>query len=351
MELVQSIFMILVIIRELTNVNSSVSILLAIIVTVLIIISLFIMYVKVICVTKNFHISKLDIWLSKNGYCTIRGLGAGHLPSDGIHFAWKRGPIVVFRSTIRGPHGDKISTSYVITVNSSYHSLIPEIEGDQHLILCTLVQQPATYRTEYVYCRVNPMDPIGWQKKVSSVIYEKYVHSVEHYESEGWKGVTILICGEKNTGKSSIGIIVASLIKKKFPDRDPNCFTVNISNPGLCISEMVDMGTELNPTILMLNEIDVSFDKANSGSQSKSPKEGNSMMDDKTTCTNVLDTLVNLPHVIIIATTNKTMEEMTGNDSKYSVYTRIGRFDYHVTSESLQENNGSVILEMKSFYI
>src|SRR3989304_7616758 len=114
MELVQSIFMILVIIRELTNVNSSVSILLAIIVTVLIIISLFIMYVKVICVTKNFHISKLDIWLSKNGYCTIRGLGAGHLPSDGIHFAWKRGPIVVFRSTIRGPHGDKISTSYVI---------------------------------------------------------------------------------------------------------------------------------------------------------------------------------------------------------------------------------------------
>lgn len=141
--------------------------------------------------------------------------------------------------------------------------------------------------------------------------------------------VKTVICGTSGLGKTYTGMLVKKHIDNAVPnvsvrlydDFDPSAVGVNIKNLALKYASIT------TPVILVINEIDILYDKVFNEEPTHDPREQHTK--DKTTFNNMLDALASMQYVITIFTTEKSPEELYANQ-QFRSFMRPGRVDFFV---------------------
>lgn len=283
---------------------------------------------KVLVVSEQSQVSMMDRILAETGWCTARSLGPARLPSDGAHFAYLRGPVVAVRSSeARGRGGDAHSYRVYVFGRAAAEALRDRLTGDPRDVVLRYVYAPAPWRITTVTLRSAPPTPArAWQARVVGAL-------LEQYRARG--RATALVCGSMGTGKSSLGELLAAAIQLELKRSPEVVKNLNLATKGLILEDAFDRPTPNSPVILMLDEFDSAVDHAERASLKDGDKrEGSSLAETPTDLLTALDRINLTEHLVVIATTNRTLEEMTDVRAIYARYTRPGRLDLHCTAEA-----------------
>jgi SpoVK/Ycf46/Vps4 family AAA+-type ATPase len=138
----------------------------------------------------------------------------------------------------------------------------------------------------------------------------------------------VLICGPMGTGKSTIGELLAVELKNVLKLPTEVVKNMDLTLKGLLLEDVFATPTLGSPVVLMLDEFDTTIEHAESEKSGKG--EGTSLAETPTSLLSLLDRLNRTPYLVVIATSNRTVAEMTASTSIYGRYTRAGRIDIHI---------------------
>ncbi len=138
----------------------------------------------------------------------------------------------------------------------------------------------------------------------------------------------MLVCGPTGTGKSTLGELLAVSLKEGLSIQTEVVKNMDLTLKGLLLEDVFATPTLGSPVVLMLDEFDATIEHAESTNSDTEKGEGTSLAATPTSLLSLLDRLNRTPYLIVIATSNRTVEEMT--TGVYGRYTREGRIDVHV---------------------
>ena len=276
----------------------------------------------VVDVKEQAHVSSLDRLLAESGWCSSRSLEPGRLPAEGFHFLFLRGPVLAARTrtaNLRG--GTTLEYKLYIFGRSCASNLSERLTGDPRDVIIRYVYAPAAWRTSLVTMRAAP-PPIShaWQTDATETL-------LKMFQAEG--GATMLVCGPMGTGKSTLGELVAVALKELMHLEAVVVKNFDLTSKGLILEDVYDTPDIGSPVILMLDEFDSTIDHAEKADKNDGKSEGSSLAETPTSLLSLLDRLHRTPHLIVIATTNRTVTEMT--TGIYARYTRDKRIDARLT--------------------
>jgi len=171
-----------------------------------------------------------------------------------------------------------------------------------------------TYRSLYyssMRLDLSHINPIGDQQPV--------IDSIKTFYNKNERA-SIFIHGVTGAGKSTIGYLLAKELNATY------CHTFNPTEPGDCLSNlMVDIRTQDDPVVIVIEEIDVLIKKIDQGIE----KNGDIPIEiyNKTTWNNFMDDLI-FYKIILIFTSNTSKEDLDKIDSSYLRKGRIDEYYY-----------------------
>lgn len=178
--------------------------------------------------------------------------------------------------------------------------------------------------------RLNYKPPIAIMHPSQEDIVNRIL---EMYNGHSDRNVVCLICGPPGTGKTTNGVLVAQTMRQTMGVNPIVVEGFDTTAPEMQFHKIVKevTPTKKNPVILVIDEIDIAFEAADNQAGGSSQQQqmrmmGNSHAKNKSTMTKLLDDLNKDSFLIVIATSNLTVDEM---HQKYGVYCRMGRFDQH----------------------
>jgi DNA replication protein DnaC len=158
---------------------------------------------------------------------------------------------------------------------------------------------------------LSHINPIGDQQYV--------IDSIKTFYNKNERA-SIFIHGITGAGKSTIGYLLAKELNATY------CHTFNPTEPGDCLSNlMVDIRTQDDPVVIVIEEIDVLIKKIDEGIE----KNGDIPIEihNKTTWNNFMDDLI-FYKIILIFTSNTSKEDLDKIDSSYLRKGRIDEYYY-----------------------
>lgn len=268
--------------------------------------------------------NQLDKFLIKNNIARRINIST-NTPENTIHYNIYYGDMLFKREVIREERTNKVKYTIYSLRNSSIERLLEDIDKcnemiDEINIINVIYLSPWNIDLSKLKLNIREIiNPYIYQEELINDIITNYEAGETHQ--------SILISGEAGLGKSVIGRILSSkFIQKGIIPTLVEGF--NPSNAGLNISVHIFdkiQNSDKSPLILMLDEIDISFKKSKLDDGNKS--EFSSHADDKTEMNKFLDLINVVSNLIIIGTTNVSIENLKRN---YPVYVRNGRFNKHI---------------------
>jgi hypothetical protein len=174
----------------------------------------------------------------------------------------------------------------------------------------------------------NPPRP--YQEQLLDAIFPKYTNCNRF-------NVRLMVSGPRGSGKTFMGRLIKYKLdhdyhvnSQFFSNFDPSQIGVDIATLALT------KATRYTPVVLIVNEIDIIFDKVIAQEQDFDPRTKHSRT--KTTFHNMLDMISDTRFVFTIFTTEKPLDELYNNNN-FKSFMRKGRIDlfYNMTTSSLQE--------------
>jgi hypothetical protein len=269
--------------------------------------------INVSTVSNWTQICTIDIILAKRGCCLVRYLDYSNIPDTGIHFLITRKWIFPtgFLMAIKS---ETVYTLY--WCGSGIKDLRYEILGDPNQIFERIVNVMNPSGRVTIRRILPPGKPMSWQKTIIDQLLSDYHKS---------NSARIIISGPPGCGKTTIGSLIANCIKSGY--NEPVLVSnMNFQIRDLDLSNAFNKPTVSEPIILMLNEFDGAIKYAER-QDNKTSGSVNCLADSPGVLLNVIDQLSTTPYLIVIATTNLPITEITSGI--YGRYTRPGRFDYH----------------------
>lgn len=214
------------------------------------------------------------------------------------------------------------TTIIIHTKENTYHSLMEQEDKEPNKLSFETKHKPkidvyirkGTYRNLYynsIRLDLSHIQPIGDQQHVIDSIKTHYTKN---------ERASIFIHGVSGAGKSTIGYLLAKELNANY------CHTFNPTDPGDYLSNlMVDIRSDNEPVVIVIEEIDVLIKKINKGIEKNDeiPIE----IHNKTTWNNFMDDLI-FYKIIIIFTSNTSKEELDKIDPSYLRQGRIDKYFY-----------------------
>ncbi len=266
------------------------------------------------------EIAALDAYLRIRGICSVRRISGE--PTDGLHFAFMRGPIVARRSTGGSEQNRGSQSSYRIYVigraaRAKLHALLAADKGVS--VETRYVYSPTTWRTESVTVpqRHRQIITRDWQNDLVKTLLTDY---------ERTNHASAIVMGKPGIGKSTIGYLVTLALGQEKGVRPVLVANLDLTTRGLLYDDVVrPKPSREAPVVLMLDEYDQTVRHAERVDKS-GKGESVSHAESKASLTGLLDRLAISDYVIVIATTNDV--ELL-KEKSFRPYTRKGRFDHH----------------------
>lgn len=218
----------------------------------------------------------------------------------------------------------KDGTTITLYTKEETYNLLMEQEEIEPIRIEQVIQKPknkinvfirkGTYRSLYyssMRLDLSHINPIGDQQYV--------IDSIKTFYNKNERA-SIFIHGVTGAGKSTIGYLLAKELNATY------CHTFNPTEPGDCLSNlMVDIRTEDDPVVIVIEEIDVLIKKIDEGIE----KNGDIPIEihNKTTWNNFMDDLI-FYKIILIFTSNTSKEDLDKIDSSYLRKGRIDEYYY-----------------------
>jgi hypothetical protein len=210
---------------------------------------------------------------------------------------------------------EKVSISF-----SDTKSIVDETQAMSNEQSMTIYSRVGSY-THIFYTRlridISDLKPRGQQSEVVDSICKTF--------AEKRRGV-FFIHGVSGVGKSTIGLIVANRLNGTF------CHTFNPTDPGDTIQILLreTEPTLDHPTIILLEEINISIDSVHNGTTYRH-KDITTCINSKSTYNTFFDDLILYKNVVIILTSNESKESI---DLMDPCYLRKGRVDEYYSMMS-----------------
>jgi hypothetical protein len=289
-------------------------------------------FIYVYQIDEQYYWPTLAKLITENGFCSGRVLNSRHAgaPTEGWHFVWLKGPMVVYYSSGRGGSSSSCYSGYLIyapcrATAESLQSIFAIQDTKKQIKIMYVGDENAT-EIRYAVLRFTPND---WQKAAIASAYKMY-------KQDGH--AAILVCGKPGTGKTSLGILLAKHIMTETRETPTLVQNFDITKPGNSISNITVSNNRITcMTIVMLDEFDTAIKHAEGADKQSnvtkieiigSAKANKSHASTPASLLSFLDRFEWLPQVIVIATTNETLETMT--TGAFARYTRKGRFNLHI---------------------
>jgi len=202
------------------------------------------------------------------------------------------------------PHGIESYRKFNRILHSTEGIITSSIDLSNHN--AELLHMPRIYRTP----RTN-------QESAARCIVDKY-------NRDSNRNIKFILYGSRGVGKTYTSVVVKRKLDNKgfnaklFEDFDPSAVGVSINKL------ILPKATDITPVIIVINEIDVMFEKILNEPPSFDSRIQHTK--DKSTFNNMMDSIGNTPNVILIGTTEKSYDELTSE--RYRSFVRRGRIDY-----------------------
>lgn len=217
-------------------------------------------------------------------------------------------------------------SSYTIDIVGDYYKNIIDgiLSGNANrvrIVNCSIVNKKILVRT----MDNNPMQDIYPSQKV----IVDYV--IDTYTTSQKKNIIILVSGDSGLGKSTIAFWITQMMKTRL-SVDPYLIKgFNINCEEIQYHPIINHYSPKSnsPIILLLDEFDIAMKKAD---MPDSPdKSAHTISANKTNMNNFLDSINEEQFLIVVATTNTTIDEI---NNKFKIYCRKGRFHKHFEMKS-----------------
>jgi SpoVK/Ycf46/Vps4 family AAA+-type ATPase len=155
---------------------------------------------------------------------------------------------------------------------------------------------------------------------------------IDKYRNKKSKNVTVMLSGAPGLGKSTVAFLITQKVKSEF-GVDPYLIKgFNVNCEQMQYHPVIGHYDPKNstPIVLLLDEFDIAMKNAEDGSNTEAGNEGQrtrpslAISANKTNLNQFLDAMNDESFLIVVVTTNKTVQEM---QQTYPVYSRKGRFD------------------------
>jgi hypothetical protein len=130
------------------------------------------------------------------------------------------------------------------------------------------------------------------------------------------------------TGKSTLGELLSVSLMDVLKIQTEVVKNIDLTSKGLLLEDVFATPTMCSPVVLVLDEFDSTIEHAESINSGTEKGEGTSLAATPTSLLALLDRLNRTPYLLVIATSNRTVQEMTAGI--YGRYTREGRIDIHI---------------------
>lgn len=280
----------------------------------------------VIVVREQAQVSSLDRILAEMGWCTARTLSPGRPPAEGCHFLFLRGPVVALRTRATSARGDERSAYELYTFGAAAAQAVSaRLSGDPRDITLRYVYAPAPWRTCTVTTRAAPPPRAHpWQDQVIRQIESAFATNGR---------ASALVCGAPGLGKSTLGELLADALQSRSRLAAEVVKNLDLTARGLLLEDVYDTPVPNSPVILVLDEFDAAVEYAERAERGDG--EAAALAETPTVLLTLLDRLGRTPHLIVLATSNRPLSEMT--TGRFARYTRAGRLDLH--TEAAPANN------------
>ena len=262
------------------------------------------------------HAAALDKLITTRGVCSTRMAGAGQPPAEGIHLGWADGPFVAIKMNSGGQIVYWVYAAQTRTIDA----VRAEIIGNSRNIYVRYIYSRSVGDVSVSTALYAPIsEAYDWQCRVIGDILKIYETSTR---------ATALVCGPMGIGKSMLGEFIA-MAMKTTQGSDPivikNC---DFTTRGLVFEDIVRRPDANTPYILVIDEFDVAITHAERPASEASPAVASFChAENPSSLLSILDRINRVPYLIAVATTNKTLAEMTSGVC--ARYTRAGRFNLH----------------------
>lgn len=232
---------------------------------------------------------------------------------------------------------------------------------DEKIIRCVSIDtsdtQPKLFESKQMYVppakNQNYLDAlrIGQQKIIKYIfrhfmelpknIPNNIINPIDYPDIKEIKertNIKLLISGKRGIGKTYIGYAIKKILdnyfdchSKLYDDFNPKSIGVNIETMALRYA------SRQSPVIIIINEFDIIMDYAlDINKQMFDPRLCHAR--DKSELNNMLDKISKTPYVILVCTTEKSIDSLTVGDKRS--FLRYGRFDFY----SFIDTKGAIIM-------
>ena len=273
-----------------------------------------------VTVNEESAISILDRRIAETGWCSSRRLGPGRLPADGNHFLFLRGLVIAVRTSVEMPReGIKEYYTLFILGRAGVDATDRLLSGDPRDIVLRYVCTPTPWRVSVTTVRAAPPSvSYGWQKKAVKQLLREFKKNGR---------ICAIVTGAAGAGKSTLGELLAVAFKETFAREAIVVKNLDLTAKGLVLDSAFPTPTINSPVITMFDEFDSVLEYAERVEKTGS-REGTSLAENPITLLSLLDRLNRMPHLVVIATTNLSLEKM--KSGSFNRYTRPGRFDLFI---------------------
>lgn len=271
----------------------------------------------------------VDTYLVNHNICKKLSFG-DNIPEDGYYYGWidnhTYSIFCVFRKKTKRFNEPTVKYNIWTRTDDAMEIVrrnIFPIECDQNIVTVHRVSSSTAWECDLISDRVIiPSTPYEFQTHIMTEMYNYYVaHN---------KSCTSLITGPPRIGKS----VIARLFMRYLMDKHIDVMVIegiDPTQPGQNIDKLIHQNIDSNNVlIILIDEIDIAFEKAESGTSDQQQSTYTCYAQNKSKMNKFLDHMCELPNTFVIYTCNSTICIL---EKAYSHYVGKGRINMKFSYE------------------